>query len=572
MTTSLEHGVVLSVTRKAIGSTLAQDYPAGAFLLRVSDAGDFHEGQKVRIGGLDTEYTITDDDCGNETISIDPALAAAADAGDPVKVWDPKADKASEVTEAKVAVDDDDGGDSVTAKVTHGLAKKMKEGNRGEDGEPVRLLKDKHGNWLVIDAPGDDEDSQGGGGSTEPGQGAIVLSYLGTVTADTVSPEYPVTEADGTTIHGLVTETLTGTLDVGLIVNGTTVTPDNFPKNIAPGDLIQVTALTGGATGAVVKILTEGVSGGTTGPQGPKGDTGSAGATGPQGPKGDTGAAGPAGAQGPQGLPGATGPTGPAGADGATGPAGPAGADGITPTLTVGTVTTVDPTAPADFRMSTTDGVAYTVDVDLPRGADGSGGGGGVHLLRGTGDPRRWGFKGWSVEPDRAATSNANQPNSTIWGTPIVADESGPITQLGLYVGTAHASNPVELGLYDTQGNLLTKAYGPGGSLSVQGLLRLTVPQYDVVAGGEYWLVSTIGAMTTSAAWTGFTAVAAVINNVRPEGKPPPHGWTATAGVLGLAKGPGGVNDTYVLPEFIPQIATGADMTSLALLRIATIS
>ncbi|MEG2983109.1 MAG: hypothetical protein RR835_00295, partial [Peptostreptococcaceae bacterium] len=57
----------------------------------------------------------------------------------------------------------------------------------------------------------------------------------------------------------------------------------------------------------------------TMGPQGPKGDTGSAG---PQGPKGDTGLAGP---QGPKGDTGATGSQGPKGDTGATGSQGPKG-------------------------------------------------------------------------------------------------------------------------------------------------------------------------------------------------------------------------------------------------------
>jgi len=72
----------------------------------------------------------------------------------------------------------------------------------------------------------------------------------------------------------------------------------------------------------------------TTGPQGPKGDTG---ATGPQGPKGDTGATGAqglkgdtgaAGAHGPQGEKGEVGPQGPKGDTGAQGPQGPAGPQG----------------------------------------------------------------------------------------------------------------------------------------------------------------------------------------------------------------------------------------------------
>ena len=63
---------------------------------------------------------------------------------------------------------------------------------------------------------------------------------------------------------------------------------------------------------------------GNTGPQGPKGDTGT---KGPQGPKGDTGATGPQGLQGPAGT---KGPQGPKGDTGATGPQGPKGDTGAT--------------------------------------------------------------------------------------------------------------------------------------------------------------------------------------------------------------------------------------------------
>lgn len=71
---------------------------------------------------------------------------------------------------------------------------------------------------------------------------------------------------------------------------------------------------------------------GATGPQGPKGDTGATGPQGPtgsQGPKGDTGPQGPQGATGQTGATGATGPQGPQGATGAQGPTGETGDDGV---------------------------------------------------------------------------------------------------------------------------------------------------------------------------------------------------------------------------------------------------
>lgn len=76
---------------------------------------------------------------------------------------------------------------------------------------------------------------------------------------------------------------------------------------------------------------------GQTGPQGPKGDTGTqgpAGLTGPagvagaKGATGPNGVAGPSGATGSIGLTGSIGPQGPQGIPGPVGPQGPAGADG----------------------------------------------------------------------------------------------------------------------------------------------------------------------------------------------------------------------------------------------------
>lgn len=94
-----------------------------------------------------------------------------------------------------------------------------------------------------------------------------------------------------------------------------------------------------------------------TGPQGPKGDKGD---TGPQGPAGPEGPAGPVG---PQGETGATGAQGPQGIQG------PAGQDGATPTVSVGTTTTLPPNTPA---YVTSDGTPtnLVLNFGIPQGTD----------------------------------------------------------------------------------------------------------------------------------------------------------------------------------------------------------
>ena len=72
--------------------------------------------------------------------------------------------------------------------------------------------------------------------------------------------------------------------------------------------------------------------------------------TGPQGPQGEPGPAGPQGPAGPEGPTGPVGPQGETGATGAQGPQGiqgPAGEDGVTPTVSIGTTTTLPPDTPA---------------------------------------------------------------------------------------------------------------------------------------------------------------------------------------------------------------------------------
>lgn len=133
-----------------------------------------------------------------------------------------------------------------------------------------------------------------------------------------------------------------------------------------------------GATGATGPIGVTGATGstGATGATGPGvGDTGPTGPIGPAGPVGATGFTGATGATGITGAVGATGPTGITGATGATGPTGPTGPTGAAATITIGTVTTGDPTTPASVTNIGTSGAAV-LDFTIPRGATGAGGGG----------------------------------------------------------------------------------------------------------------------------------------------------------------------------------------------------
>ena len=75
------------------------------------------------------------------------------------------------------------------------------------------------------------------------------------------------------------------------------------------------------------------------------------------------------GPQGPQGEPGPQGPQGPEGPQGETGPAGANGADGSTPTITVGTTTTVAPGNPARVIQEGTP-TNVILNFEIPQGDD----------------------------------------------------------------------------------------------------------------------------------------------------------------------------------------------------------
>ena len=110
------------------------------------------------------------------------------------------------------------------------------------------------------------------------------------------------------------------------------------------------------------------------GPEGPQGPAGADGKDGAQGPQGE---------QGVQGPPGEKGDTGPQGEKGDKGDTGPAGATGATPNLQIGEVTTLD--AGSDATACIT-GTAENplLNLGIPKGADGEGGGEKAWTLLGT--------------------------------------------------------------------------------------------------------------------------------------------------------------------------------------------
>ena len=103
------------------------------------------------------------------------------------------------------------------------------------------------------------------------------------------------------------------------------------------------------------------------GPQGAPGQTGN------PGPQGEPGPTGPPGPQGEKGETGATGPQGPQGIQGPVGATGPQGNPGATPTITVGTVTTLDPGQDATAEI-TGETPNLTLNLGIPQGPPGQDG------------------------------------------------------------------------------------------------------------------------------------------------------------------------------------------------------
>lgn len=155
-----EHGRILSVETMARGDSLADDFAAGATSITVNDAGDFDEdGGWLYVGAQTVEYTECDDDTGIITLA-DP-LAAAAEQGDPVRLWSDLYGEVVEYQQALVELDGEyDNPDPVAAEVAEGVGE-LPEGDRGKAGESCTLHRVSDDEWEVVAVGGRSRKSQG---------------------------------------------------------------------------------------------------------------------------------------------------------------------------------------------------------------------------------------------------------------------------------------------------------------------------------------------------------------------------------------------------------------------------
>lgn len=175
---------------------------------------------------------------------------------------------------------------------------------------------------------------------------------------------------------------------------------------------------------------------GPQGEQGPKGDTGPQGPQGPKGDKGDTGAQGPQGEQGPKGDTGAQGPQGeqgPKGDPGEPGPQGERGPAGGASSITVGSVTTLDPGEKATVTNSGSD-VDVTLNFGIPQGPKGDPGAQGPQ-----GEVGPQGLQG--LKGDTGASSTVNVDTADTYQPWTAWDSQGTTYSKG-YIGNDGNENP----------------------------------------------------------------------------------------------------------------------------------
>ena len=223
------------------------------------------------------------------------------------------------------------------------------------------------------------------------------------------------------------------------------------PKPPTPSVYDQILAAANEAVTKANQVYSDAESGafnGAPGEPGPKGDKGD---PGQQGPKGDPGEQGP---QGEPGQPGEKGDPGQPGADGAP------GADGQAATVTVGSVTTLEPDQQATVTNTgtTTDAV---LDFAIPKGAKGDKGDQGIPGEKGDkGDPGEGIPDGGTVGQVLTVGANGAEwadPSGGGFAYSTTAVDTGntwingkPIYRVVLErIGTGTASNPTSDSLHD---------------------------------------------------------------------------------------------------------------------------
>ncbi len=155
MSAPLTSGVILSVSKVTLGSTLAADALTTATTVTVDDTSDFDTelGGTLSIGGAQYVYSAVDNDTG--IITFTPGLAAGAFNGDRVDLWDtalaiPQVEYRA-LVELPGTVDN---GDAINAAISHPLIPLLADGIRDPGtGESV-VLQEQNGEWVVTDRRG----------------------------------------------------------------------------------------------------------------------------------------------------------------------------------------------------------------------------------------------------------------------------------------------------------------------------------------------------------------------------------------------------------------------------------
>ena len=227
-----------------------------------------------------------------------------------------------------------------------------------------------------------------------------------------------------------------------------------------------------------------------TGPQGPQGEPGPQGPQGPVGPQGPEGPAGPQGADGEQGE------------QGIQGEQGPAGEDGVSPTITVGTTTTLDPDQSATVTQEGTD-TEVILNFGIPRGSNANALSVPtiVDELPEVGNPNTFYF----VPKTYTSTTSATSDSLSL----SISDNAGRITDFKLYGNTTQLAVPGSIN--NLTGDVTITINGTNYNVAL-GSLELckinAIQDYIYYSDGDWYIHKEINkANFNNLTWTDTTSV-----------------------------------------------------------------
>lgn len=149
-----EHGHITSVAETELGSVLAAAAAAGATQLTVTRARDFDtDGGVLRINGQRIRYTTVAKRTGVIDFKPGRVLAASADAGDTVAVWDRA--RGAIAVEKTARVDLGDGtSDDIHAVLASSVTNKLPPGPRATGDREGVVVAQRGIDWKVVDLLG----------------------------------------------------------------------------------------------------------------------------------------------------------------------------------------------------------------------------------------------------------------------------------------------------------------------------------------------------------------------------------------------------------------------------------